>query len=64
MHVGERDDDWVETMVWQAQQFTRAGARVSLWVEADQGHVMESLTGDGAQRLFAHFNDAEAGCER
>jgi poly(3-hydroxybutyrate) depolymerase len=64
MHVGERDDDWVETMLWQAQQFTEAGARVSLWVEPDQDHVMRSLTGSGAARLFAHFDDAEAGCGR
>jgi hypothetical protein len=64
MNVGERDDDWVETMLWQAQQFTEAGARVSLWVEPDQDHVMRSLTGSGAARLFANFDDAEAGCGR
>jgi poly(3-hydroxybutyrate) depolymerase len=64
MHVGERDTDWIETMMWQAQEFTEAGAEVGFWVEPRQDHVMDSVAGTGARRLFQHFEDAENGCAR
>jgi pimeloyl-ACP methyl ester carboxylesterase len=62
MHVGELDEDWLTTMKYQAQQLTDAGAALRFWVERGQGHIMESLSGAGAARLFEHFRDAEAGC--
>lgn len=62
MHVGERDHDWVETMMWQAQQLTDAGATLRFWVEKGQNHVMDSLKGPGAARLFDHFREAASGC--
>lgn len=63
MHVGERDPQWIETMTWQAQQLTDAGAAVRFWIEKGQSHVMDSLKGAGAARLFEHFADAQAGCQ-
>lgn len=64
MHVGERDRDWLETMTYQAQQLTDADAAVRFWVERDQGHIMHTLAGPGAARLFEHFEETEAGCRQ
>ena len=63
MHVGERDQQWIETMTYQAQQLTDAGASLRFWIEPNEGHVMRSLQDAGAARLFEHFEDAAAGCE-
>jgi len=62
MHVGERDQGWIETMQYQAQQLTAAGARLRFWIEPNEGHVMRSLQNTGAARLFEHFEAAAAGC--
>jgi len=62
MHVGERDQGWIETMQYQAQQLADAGAHVRFWVEPNEGHVMQSLQNAGAARLFEHFEAAAAGC--
>lgn len=62
MHVGERDLGWIETMQYQAQQLTDAGARLRFWIEPNEGHVMRSLQNAGAARLFEHFEAAAAGC--
>lgn len=63
MHVGERDPEWAETMTFQAQALTDADGHVRFWVERGQDHVMDSLEGAGAARLFAHFAEAASGCE-
>jgi poly(3-hydroxybutyrate) depolymerase len=62
MHVGELDEQWLTTMKYQAQQLTDAGASLRFWVERGQGHIMESLSGTGAARLFEHFREAESEC--
>jgi predicted peptidase len=62
MHVGERDPEWAETMAFQAQALTDADGTVRFWVERGQEHVMDSLKGAGAARLFEHFAEAAGGC--
>jgi len=64
MHVGERDTDWHDTMIYQARQITEAGGTVRFWIEKNQDHIMDTLAGDGAARLFEHFSDALAGCSQ
>jgi poly(3-hydroxybutyrate) depolymerase len=64
MHVGERDEDWITTMAWQAQRLTDSGASVRFWIEKGQGHIMNTLAGAGAARLFEHLREAETGCRQ
>ena len=52
MHAGEFDPDWVEPMQEQAAAFRAKGFTVRMTVEKGQYHVISTLTGDGAVRLF------------
>lgn len=58
MYAGELDPDWAQQEAAQAQGFRSAGMKVEIAVEKGQGHVMETLSGDGAARLFDQFERA------
>jgi predicted peptidase len=62
MHVGELDRGWLETMQKQAATFKANGIKVRFTIEKDQGHVMTTLEGAGAARLFDQFDEAAKGC--
>ena len=62
MHVGENDVGWKEAMAAQAAELRAAGQVVEFTIEPGEGHVMRSLAGDGAKRLFEHFEKADQGC--
>ena len=52
MYVGEEDSGWRGSMEKQFADFRSRGFPVSLSVEKSQGHVMSTLAGTGAARLF------------
>jgi hypothetical protein len=62
MYAGERDTGWLESEKKQATQFRALGYAVELNEENGQGHVMRTLEGDGAARLFRQFEQARYGC--
>lgn len=65
MYAGELDPDWAQEEAAQAQGFRAAGMKVEIAVEKGQGHVMRTLTGAGAARLFDQFEEArKGGCSK
>jgi predicted peptidase len=62
MHVGELDSGWRQEMQQQAAEFRAKGMTVRLTVEKDQSHVISTLTGEGAARLFEEIEEARQGC--
>jgi hypothetical protein len=52
MHVGELDSGWLEEMQKQAADFRAKGMKVQITVEKGQSHVIGTLAGEGAGRLF------------
>jgi poly(3-hydroxybutyrate) depolymerase len=62
MHAGELDPDWVGRMEEQAAKFRSSGLTVRTTVEKGQHHVIGTLTGDGAIRLFQEIEAASHGC--
>jgi predicted peptidase len=62
MHVGELDSGWPEAMAQQARQFRDKGYAVRLTVEKGQSHVIGTLTGLGAARLFDEIEQGRQGC--
>jgi poly(3-hydroxybutyrate) depolymerase len=62
MHAGEFDPDWVQAMQEQAAAFRAKGFAVRMTVEKGQSHVIGTLTGDGAVRLFREIEDSRNGC--
>lgn len=62
MHVGELDQSWLDTMQKQAAMFRARGMKVRFTIEKGQGHVMTTLEGAGAARLFDQFDEAARGC--
>ena len=62
MHVGELDTGWLEDMQQQASQFKAKGMTVRMTVEKGQSHVIRTLTGDGAARLFEEIELTAKGC--
>ena len=64
MHVGELDTDWRQTMDEQASTFRSRGFAVRMTVEKGQSHVIGTLTGEGAARLFQEIEAARQGCAR
>ena len=58
MFVGELDTNWSTKMQEQANQLRRQGLSVEISTEKDQGHVMGTLEGIGAGRLFDQFERA------
>jgi poly(3-hydroxybutyrate) depolymerase len=64
MYVGELDTGWRAQMQEQAAEFRAKGLDVHFSVEKDQGHVMSTLTGDGAARLFDVIEKSAQGCRK
>jgi predicted peptidase len=62
MHVGELDSAWLDTMQKQSTMFRAKGMKVRFTIERGQGHVMTTLEGAGAARLFDQFDEAAKGC--
>lgn len=62
MHVGELDSSWRQEMQEQASQFRAKGMTVRMTVEKGQSHVISSLTGEGAVRLFEEIEETSQGC--
>lgn len=62
MYAGEMDPDWLESERIQAGQFRGQGMTVQFSEEKGEGHVMSTLEGDGALRLFKQFEQARQGC--
>jgi poly(3-hydroxybutyrate) depolymerase len=62
MYVGELDTGWRTQMKQQADQFRAQGLNVQFSVEQGEAHVMSTLTGDGAARLFTMIEKYPQGC--
>ena len=62
MFVGEQDSGWREDMQAQSEVFRKRGMTVKFAVEKGQGHIMATLSGAGAARLFDQFEQSKAGC--
>lgn len=62
MYAGEMDTAWLESEKEQAAQFRAQGFSVEFSEEKGQGHVMRTLEGPGAVRLFKQFEQARHGC--
>jgi poly(3-hydroxybutyrate) depolymerase len=61
MYAGQLDPDWADQEAAQARAFRKLGMKVEIAVEKGQGHVMETLSGAGAARLFDQFEEARKG---
>lgn len=62
MHVGELDPGWLDNMQKQSAMFREKGMKVRFTIEKGQGHVMTTLEGAGAARLFDQFDEVAKGC--
>jgi poly(3-hydroxybutyrate) depolymerase len=62
MYAGEMDTAWLESEKAQAAQFRAQGFIVQFSEEKGEGHVMRTLEGPGAARLFEQFEQARHGC--
>jgi poly(3-hydroxybutyrate) depolymerase len=62
MYSGEMDTSWLESEKVQAAQFRAQGFTVEFNEEPGQGHVMRTLEGPAAARLFKQFEQARRGC--
>ncbi len=61
MFAGELDSGWPEEMRDQAAKFRASGHNVTFVIEKGQPHVIRTLTGAGAARLFDQFDSARQG---
>ena len=64
MYAGEMDMTWLEAEKAQAAQFRAQGFTVEFSEERGQGHVMRTLEGPAAARLFKQFEQARRGCRK
>jgi poly(3-hydroxybutyrate) depolymerase len=64
MHVGELDSGWVQEMKDQAVQFRAKGFTVRFTIEKGESHVLGTLQGSGAARLFDQIEEARQGCNK
>jgi poly(3-hydroxybutyrate) depolymerase len=62
MHAGELDPEWQSAMKQQSEQVRALGYKVRFTVEAHQPHILATLAGDRAARLFNQFDEARHGC--
>jgi len=62
MYAGGEDPGWRDDMLDQAARFKAKGVKVTTSVEKGQPHRIETLAGDGAKRLFAHFEQTYPAC--
>ena len=58
MHVGELDLGWVREMKDQAAQFRAKGFTVRFTIEKGESHVLGTLQGSGAVRLFDQLENS------
>ena len=58
MHVGEFDTDWLQEMKNQAAQFRASGFTVRFSVEKGESHVLGTLQGSDAARLFDQLENS------
>jgi predicted peptidase len=61
MFAGELDSGWPDWMKDQAAKFRGLGYNVTFAMEKGQPHVIRTLTGAGAGRLFDQFDAARQG---
>jgi predicted esterase len=52
MHVGGEDAGWKDEMQAQSRLLERSGVNVKFSIEPGQQHMIQTLSGDGAKRLF------------
>jgi predicted peptidase len=62
MYAGEMDPGWLRSERTEAAKFKNQGFTVEFNEEKGQGHVMRTLEGPGAARLFKQFEQARQGC--
>lgn len=62
MYAGEKDTDWLHSEEQQAAKFRTQGFTVEFSEENGEGHVMRTLDGKGAARLFQQLEKARQGC--
>ena len=62
MYAGEMDPGWLRSERTEAAKFKAQGYTVEFSEEKGQGHVMRTLEGPGAARLFKQFEQARQGC--
>jgi len=62
MYVGELDSGFLDLMQKQADRFRQRGLAAKLSIERGQGHILGTLGGSGAARLFNDFDAARQGC--
>jgi predicted peptidase len=64
MYVGELDSGFRDRMQKQFDQFRELGMIVKFSAEKGQGHMIGTLSGAGAARLFNGFDEARQGCAK
>jgi len=64
MYAGELDTEWLQQERAQAAQFRAQKFAVQFSMEKGEGHVMRTLTGAGAARLFEQFEESRKGCSK
>lgn len=65
MYVGENDPyRWHDEMRHEADVLRSMGTVARYTVEKGQPHRMETLAGDGANRLFDDFEETKKGCSK
>ncbi len=62
MYAGEMDQGWAQSEKTQSAKFRGQGYTVEFNEEKGEGHVMRTLDGKGALRLFNQFEQARRGC--
>jgi poly(3-hydroxybutyrate) depolymerase len=62
MYAGELDTGWLRSEREEAAKFRAQGFVVEFSEEKGQGHVMRTLEGPGAVRLFKQLEQARQGC--
>lgn len=62
MYAGSEDTGWLNSEKKQADLFRSKGFSVEFSEEKGEGHVMHTLDGEGAMRLFKQFEQARHGC--
>ena len=62
MYAGEMDPGWLRSEQQQSAKFRSEGYKVEFNEEKGEGHVMRTLDGKGASRLFKQFEQARQGC--
>lgn len=62
MYAGEMDQGWAQSEKSQYAKFKSQGFTVEFSEEKGEGHVMRTLDGKGALRLFKQLEQARQGC--